>query len=194
MKPDPVFTMKQCNDCMLGFNEKGQVVPGKGYTNATLMVVGERPSYGKTFCGQKDKILRKSINAFMGIADDRLFFTSMIKCNTDEEQEVDRKLYKAAVTACDKHLQRQIELVDPILIFLVGRPTTLSVLGLPQKITMKSLMNKVYEKDGHNYWVIWSPGYLIRNERKFKPWKKNLLRARECFNKLVNEKYPEEVS
>jgi len=188
---DTVFTMTNCDKCELGCSNPGAVIPGKGYTKATIMAIGERLRYGNVFYGEREKILKKSINVFMGINDDRLFTTSVIKCNTDEE-ELDRKLCKSAVSACLDYLHKQIELVDPVLIILVGRPTAINVLGLPQKTTMKSLMDKIYEKDGRHYWVIWSPGYVIRNERKFGQWKKNFLKARKCFNKLVAEKYPDE--
>jgi len=184
-----VFTMSSCQLCPMGCDNPNSVIPGKGYTQATLMLVGERLRFNSVFGNEREKILKKSINVFMGVKDDRLFITSMIKCNSDEE-ELDKGLQKKAITQCLNYLHKQIEIIDPVLIILVGRPTALKVLGLPQKTTMKSLMNKVHEKDGHFYWVTWNPGYVIRNERKFGQWKKNFLQARKHFNRLVSDKYP----
>jgi DNA polymerase len=123
-----------CSRCRLA-EGRTQVVFGVGDPNADLMFVGEAPGFhedqqGHPFVGQAGKLLDKLL-AGIGLARADVYIANVIKCrppgNRDPQPE--------EIEACEGHLFRQLELIEPKLVATLGNFATKLLSGKPHGIT-----------------------------------------------------------
>ena len=112
--------IRECRDCPLG-QSRTNAVPGEGPADARVMLIAEGPGknedqQGRPFVGKAGEFL-DDLLALAGLGRDEVYITNMIKCqapgNRDPEPE--------ELRACDKHLERQMEIINPELIVTLGR-------------------------------------------------------------------------
>ncbi len=178
--PQLIERIKGCSGCGLCAQRK-QAVPGVGDQEADWLFIGEGPgaeedARGEPFVGQAGKLLDAMLAA-IGLARGRdVYIANAVKCRppgnrTPEESEI---------AACYPYLRRQIALIRPKLIVLLGRAAVASVLR--ENASLSSLRGKqrFYAEDGLNIPVVvtYHPAYLLRNlPDKAKAWE-DLCRAR----------------
>jgi uracil-DNA glycosylase len=123
-----------CEKCALS-QTRTQVVFGSGSPTAELMFVGEAPGFhedkqGVPFVGAAGKLLGKLLDG-IGMSRDDVWICNVLKCrppgNRDPLQE--------EIEACEPHLWRQIELIQPALIATLGNFATKLLSGKPAGIT-----------------------------------------------------------
>jgi uracil-DNA glycosylase family 4 len=123
-----------CTRCRLA-EGRTQVVFGSGQRDADLMFVGEAPGFhedrlGVPFVGQAGKLL-DGLLAGIGLSRDEVFVANVIKCrppgNRDPQPD--------EIEACESHLWRQIELIEPQVVATLGNFATKLLSGRPQGIT-----------------------------------------------------------
>ena len=123
-----------CTRCTLAAG-RTQVVFGSGHPDADLMFVGEAPGFhedkqGVPFVGQAGKLLDRLL-AGIGLSRPDVFVANVLKCrppgNRDPQPE--------EIEACEPHLFRQIELVQPKLVATLGNFATKLLSGKPLGIT-----------------------------------------------------------
>ncbi len=123
-----------CTRCALA-QGRTQVVFGSGSPNADLMFVGEAPGFhedqqGVPFVGQAGKLLDKLLGG-IGLTRADVFVVNVLKCrppgNRDPQPE--------EISACEPHLFRQIELIEPKLVATLGNFATKLLSGKPAGIT-----------------------------------------------------------
>src|ERR687898_2127273 len=123
-----------CTRCALA-DGRTQVVFGSGSPNADLMFVGEAPGFhedqqGVPFVGQAGKLLDKLLGG-IGLTRGDVYIANVIKCrppgNRDPQPD--------EIEACEVHLFRQIELIEPKLIGTLGNFATKLLSGKPHGIT-----------------------------------------------------------
>ena len=126
--------LKDCQKCALA-EGRTQVVFGTGDPDSDLMFVGEAPGFhedrqGKPFVGQAGKLLDKLL-AEIGLDRKQCFIANVLKCrppgNRDPRPE--------EIEACQAHLFRQIELIQPKVICTLGNFATKLLTGRPDGIT-----------------------------------------------------------
>lgn len=112
--------IRECQDCPLG-RSRTNAAPGEGPADARVMLIAEGPGknedqQGRPFVGKAGEFL-DDLLALAGLGRDEVYITNMIKCqapgNRDPEPE--------ELQACDKHLERQLEIINPELIVTLGR-------------------------------------------------------------------------
>ena len=123
-----------CTRCRLA-QGRTQVVFGAGNPRADLMFVGEAPGFhedrqGVPFVGQAGKLL-DGLLAGIGIARDDVFVANVLKCRPpgNRDPQTDE------IEACEPHLFRQIELIEPKVIATLGNFATKLLSGRPLGIT-----------------------------------------------------------
>jgi uracil-DNA glycosylase len=116
-------TTAGCTRCALAAG-RTQVVFGAGHPNADLMFVGEAPGFhedkqGVPFVGQAGKLLEKLL-AGIGLSRSDVYIANTLKCrppgNRDPQPE--------EIEACESHLFRQIELIQPRVVATLGNFAT----------------------------------------------------------------------
>jgi uracil-DNA glycosylase len=123
-----------CTRCRLS-QGRTQVVFGAGNSHADLMLVGEAPGFhedkqGLPFVGQAGKLLEKLL-AGIGLQRGDVYIANVLKCrppgNRDPQPD--------EIEACESHLFRQIELIDPTVVATLGNFATKLLSGRPLGIT-----------------------------------------------------------
>ncbi|MDA8093527.1 MAG: uracil-DNA glycosylase [Betaproteobacteria bacterium] len=118
-----------CTRCPL-HEGRHHAVPGEGPADARLMFVGEAPgrqedATGRPFCGAAGKVFDDLLHE-AGIARDRTFITSIVKCRPPHN----RLPHQPEIATCvGAHLMRQITVIAPAVICLLGALATRSLLG-----------------------------------------------------------------
>jgi uracil-DNA glycosylase family 4 len=123
-----------CTKCALA-QGRTQVVFGSGSPNAELMFVGEAPGFhedkqGVPFVGAAGKLLSKLL-AGIGIEREDVYIANVIKCRPPGN----RNPLPEEIEACEGHLWRQIELIQPKLVATLGNFATKLLSGKPAGIT-----------------------------------------------------------
>jgi DNA polymerase len=123
-----------CTRCRLA-QGRTQVVFGSGNPKADLMFVGEAPGFhedkqGLPFVGQAGKLLERLL-AGIGLSRQDVYIANTLKCrppgNRDPQPD--------EIEACEPHLFRQIELIDPKIVATLGNFATKLLSGRPLGIT-----------------------------------------------------------
>lgn len=179
-------SIASCRSCGL-CAERRQAVPGVGDENASWLFIGEGPgaeedARGEPFVGQAGKLLDAMLAAIDLKRGDDVYIANAVKCRppANRTPETDE------LAACFPYLRRQIELIQPKLIVLLGRVAVTSVLG--QDSSLSSLRGKAlsYRAGDREIPVVvtYHPAYLLRNlPDKAKAWE-DLCRARALMRSL----------
>ncbi len=123
-----------CTKCRLS-QGRTQVVFGAGNPHAELMFVGEAPGFhedkqGLPFVGQAGKLLEKLL-AGIGMSRADVFIANVLMCRPpgNRDPQLDE------IEACEPHLFRKIELIEPRIIATLGNFATKLLSGSQVGIT-----------------------------------------------------------
>lgn len=164
--------IERCKVCQE--NKSGKAVPGEGNPDADVVFIGEAPGKqeaktGRPFVGRSGKFLRSLIHE-IGLAEEEVFITSPVKYLPDRGTPTSKDIAHGRV-----HLIKQLEIIDPKIIVLLGSVAAQGVLD--QKIPINRQHGTVIGKDGKQYFVTFHPSAAIR----FTPIKKLII---DDFHKL----------
>jgi len=182
-----VTEVAQCRACPLGETRR-QAVFGVGHRHAEWMLVGEAPgaeedARGEPFVGQAGKLLDNMLASIgltrAGATPQSVFIANVLKCRPPGNRNPE----PAEVARCEPFLRRQVELVKPKLVLVMGRFAAQALLGTDASIA--SLRGQVHriEVAGRRVPVVvtYHPAYLLRNlADKAKSW------ADLCFAREVH--------
>ena len=123
-----------CTRCALA-KTRTQVVFGTGSPTAELMFVGEAPGFhedknGVPFVGAAGKLLSKLLEG-IGLSRDDVYICNTVKCRPPGN----RNPLPEELEACETHLFRQIEIIQPRLVATLGNFATKLLSGKPAGIT-----------------------------------------------------------
>lgn len=108
-----------CERCDL-FECRNQLVFGEGQGEADLFIIGEAPGEqedeeGRPFVGPSGAVLRKAARA-VNLDLSRAYITNRIACRPPKN----RNPYKNELESCQPRLNRQISLIRPRVVLLLG--------------------------------------------------------------------------
>ena len=146
-----------CSPCKVG--KHGKAVPGEGNANAEVMFVGEAPGRteaesGRPFIGRSGKLLRKMITD-AGLQEAEVFITSPVKYLPDYITPTPKDIEHGYT-----HFGKQIEIIDPKIIVLLGRVACLAV--LKQNISVVLRHGEMVEENGRKYFITVHPAAALR--------------------------------
>ncbi len=109
-----------CQDCELA-RYRNRVVPGEGAENAQIMFIGEAPGFyedqqGRPFVGAAGHFLDELLTS-IGLQRSEVYICNMLKCRPPENRDP----LPQEINACQKWLDRQIEVISPRVIVPLGR-------------------------------------------------------------------------
>jgi uracil-DNA glycosylase len=151
------------NDCNLKNNSKN-VVLGDGNINSPIMLVGEAPGVeedntGKTFLGEVGDLLKKMLNA-INIKKESIYVTYAVNFRPPE----DRKPTTIEIKRYSLFLQKQISIIKPKIVILMGSTAMESLTGLNSKISIERGKWKeiIIKNMTYNVIITFNPSYLLR--------------------------------
>ena len=154
------YETKDCQKCELAKN-RTKFVFGGGNPDSKIMLIGEAPGFyedreGKPFVGKAGQLLDKILSAIQ-LSRDKVFITNVVKCRPPEN----RNPTTEECEACNFILNRQIEIMEPKFILILGRIAANVLLNTEGSIA--SLRGKIYQLSGAQAIVTYHPAALLRN-------------------------------
>ena len=150
-------------DCNLKDNSK-KIVLGDGNINSPIMLVGEAPgieedNVGLTFLGEVGDLLKKMLNA-INIKKENIYCTYAVNFRPPE----DRKPTPKEIKRYSQFLQKQISIIKPKIIILMGSTAMESLTGLNGKISIERGKWKevIVQNTTYNIIITFNPSYLLR--------------------------------
>lgn len=112
--------VRACKACKLHRSRKN-AVPGEGPASSELMFIGEGPGFheneqGRPFVGAAGQFLDQLL-AQAGVTRRDVWITNVVKCRPPQNRDP----LPEELQACDLHLSRQIEAINPSIIVTLGR-------------------------------------------------------------------------
>lgn len=173
-----------CRACVL-CEQRKQAVFGVGDIHADWLFIGEGPgaeedAKGEPFVGQAGKLLDNMLAAIDLKRGDKVYIANTVKCRPPGN----RNPTVEEMAACRPYLERQIDLLQPRLIVLLGKAAAVSV--LKNDNALGSLRGKRFEYRGIPVVVTYHPAYLLRSlPEKAKAWE-DLVFARRLLREAGN--------
>ena len=170
-----------CTRCELS-TTRTQTVFGAGNQQADWMIIGEAPGAeedrrGEPFVGKAGQLLNNMLAA-IGLPREMVYIANVLKCRPPNNR--DPKPDEAA--HCRGYLERQMALVKPRLILVVGRIAAQNL--LQTDVPLGRLRGKLHREPltGTPVIVTYHPAYLLRQPNdKSKAWQ-DLLLAQQIFS------------
>jgi len=154
--------IRVCKKCDLYRN--GNAVPGEGAADAKIIFIGEAPGRteaetGRPFVGRAGRLLTELIES-IGLKRKGVFITSPVK----HRPPGNRKPKQNEIDVCMPYLTKQIEIINPRVIVLLGSTAMYALLGKKiGKIT--DMHGKVIRQDGIIYFPTFHPAAGLRSAK-----------------------------
>ena len=167
-----------CVRCPLLASTRTRTVFGEGSPTARLMFIGEAPGAdedqtGRPFVGRAGALLTDMITKGMGLSRDEVYIANVLKSRPPEN----RTPLPDEVSHCLPYLERQIEVIRPEFLCLLGKTAASSL--LETALPLGRLRGKWFRYRKIPTIVTYHPSALLRNPA----WKRE---AWEDLQTLMN--------
>lgn len=137
--------VKICTKCGL-CKTRTNAVPGSGSPNAEIMFIGEGPGQnedlrGEPFVGAAGKFLEELLSG-IGMQRRDVFITNIVKCRPPGNRDPE----PIEVATCYPYLEKQVALIKPKLIVLLGRHAMYRF--LPDTLQISKVHGQAYNYKG----------------------------------------------
>jgi uracil-DNA glycosylase len=177
--PQLAEAVAACRACVL-CEQRKQAVLGVGDRHPEWLFIGEGPgaeedARGEPFVGQAGKLLDNMLAALGLARGDGVYIANAVKCRPPGNRTPEA----GEMAACRPWLERQVALLEPKVIVLLGKAAVHALLHGDKALAV--LRGKRHEYRGIPAVVTYHPAYLLRNlPDKAKAWE-DLLFARRCL-------------
>jgi len=160
------YDCRRCGLC----HSRSNIVISRGDARAPVMLIGERPGdnedlRGEPFVGRAGELLDKMLRAIHLDPARDVIIANVTKCRP----EVDRAPLKDEVDACLPFLEKQIALVKPRVIVLLGAAALKCIDPGHGEVKMESDAGRFFTLPawpGVQLVVMYNPAFLLRDPRK----------------------------
>lgn len=147
----------ECKVCKKG--KIGKTVPGEGNPDARIVFIGEAPGRteaetGRPFVGRSGKLLRAQITN-IGLKEKEVFITSPVKYLPKRKTPSISDILHGRT-----HLNKQLKIINPQIIVLLGNTAIQAVLEKPYPIN--TWHGKKIERRGKTYLLLFHPAAALR--------------------------------
>ena len=149
--------IERCWICKVG--KSGKAVPGEGNPDANVVFIGEAPGRqeaktGRPFVGRSGQLLRRLI-AESGLAEEDVFITSPVKYLPDRGTPTRMDVAHGRI-----HLVKQLAVINPKLIVLLGAVASLAI--LEEAVAINKRHGEIIRKDDKKYFITFHPAAALR--------------------------------
>ena len=174
----------QCTKCELS-ETRNNSVPGKGNFKSDVIFVGEAPGKnedmnGEPFIGIAGKKLTIALeNA--GITRDKVYITNIVKCRPPKNRvpTTDER------NTCQNYLEKEIEIIKPKIICILGNTAFNSLLNGKEIIKFRG---KVVRKNNQMYFLTIHPAATIYNQKLINILKKDMKKLFKVIEEIKDKK------
>lgn len=176
--------MQQCTRCGLA-EGRSKLVFGVGNPQAKLMLIGEGPGkdedeQGIPFVGRAGQLLDRILAAIHLTRED-VYIANIVKCRPPNNRVPSRP----EAAACLPYLYRQIELVNPSIIVLLGSTSLQNLISPDSRIT-KMRGQWLESKSGIKIMPTYHPAAVLRDPNKRRPVWEDFQMVQEEYQKLLS--------
>lgn len=156
-----------CSKCDLSLT-RNKVIFGEGNTKAGIFIIGEAPGsdediQGRPFVGKSGQLLDKILAACGFNRSEHVFISNIVKCRPPGNRIPTPQ--EAAV--CMPWLLKQIEIISPEIIILLGATALKYILGNNYKITRDH--GQWYSWENRHVMPVFHPSALLRDPSLKRP-------------------------
>ena len=150
-----------CTRCPMLVASRTQTVFGVGSPTARLMFVGEAPGadedrQGVPFVGRSGMLLTDMITKGMGLTREEVYIANVVKSRPPENRNPEPE----EVANCLPYLERQIEIMQPEFLCLLGKVAASALLNTA--LPLGRLRGRWHRYRGIPTAVTYHPSYLLR--------------------------------
>jgi DNA polymerase len=176
--------VNNCTACALS-QKRTNVVFGEGFSKAKIMFIGEGPGYyedqmGRPFVGKSGELLDKILGVCGFTRDEHVYIANIVKCRPPENRDP----LPEERSACLPYLLKQIEILQPKIIVLLGATALKGLIDPNAKITQ--LRGTWLEWNGFQVMPTFHPSALLRNEQLKRPAWEDFKKVVAKYRELVN--------
>lgn len=169
--------IENCKICKIG--KSGKAVPGEGSADADIVFLGEAPgkteaATGRPFVGRSGKLLR-SLIAKVGLKEEDVYITSPVKYLPDRGTPTPPDIIHGKI-----HLDKQLEVIHPKVIVLLGATAAKAMLEKPVSI-MKD-HGKTFTQAGRVYFLTLHPAAAVRFVKNRKPLEEDFEKLKKILS------------
>ena len=174
----------ECTKCELS-KTRTNAVPGKGNFQSDVIFVGEAPGRnedknGEPFVGIAGQRLNLALeNA--GVSRESIYITNVVKCRPPNN----RVPTISERNRCQDYLQKEISIIKPKIICILGNTAFNSILG-GSEIT--KYRGKIVKKDKQFYFLTVHPAATIYNQELITVLKEDIAKLFDLIRELKNGK------
>jgi len=178
-----------CTKCRL-HESRSRTVFGVGSPSAELMFVGEAPGFhedqqGIPFVGQAGKLLDQLLGG-IGLSRDMVFVANVLKCRPPGNRDP----MPDEIEACESHLFRQVELIQPKVVATLGNFSTKLLSGKQLGITRVHGQEQQVTLGGRNVllYPLYHPAAALYTPAMLKVLQEDFRRIPELIGRAVEPK------
>ena len=165
---------------------------GVGNPKADVVVIGEAPgadedAQGEPFVGRAGQLLNKILEA-TGFKREEVFICNILKSRPPGN----RNPLPEEVEVCKPYLDKQLKLINPKLILLLGKVAAESL--LKTKEPLNKLRGKTHDYKGWKVRVTFHPAALLRNPNWKRPTWEDMQQFRDMYEEITGNKLNPETS
>jgi DNA polymerase len=151
----------QCTKCQL-YKSRNKLVFGEGSPESPIFMIGEGPGYdeneqGRPFVGKSGQLLDKILAASGFNRKEHVYIGNIVKCRPPGN----RNPSPEEAACCMPYLQKQIEIINPQIIILMGAVALKYMIGEEQRIT--KVRGQWIQHIDRLYIPVFHPSALLRN-------------------------------
>jgi uracil-DNA glycosylase len=158
-----------CTRCAL-HAARARIVVDRGNPKAKALFIGEAPGAnedreGRAFVGRAGKLLDSMLAQEGFSTEEDALIANVVKCRPPEN----RRPKPEEAEACLPFLRKQIELVRPKWLVLLGATALSHLLPSKKGLAMSSEAGRFFEDPGYpgaKLFVLFHPAYILRDPRK----------------------------
>ncbi|GAB6159299.1 uracil-DNA glycosylase [Desulfotomaculum varum] len=177
------LNIQHCTRCGLA-QGRNKVVFGMGNPAARLMLIGEGPGkdedeQGLPFVGRAGQLLDR-ILAAINLTRQEVYIANVVKCRPPNNRVPTR----AEAQACLPYLYRQIELIKPAIIVLLGSTALTNLIGPEARITQMR-GQWLESRSGIKIMPTYHPAAVLRDPNKRRPVWEDFQKIQEAYRQLT---------
>ncbi len=158
-----------CTKCALS-DGRTHIVVDRGNPEAKVMIIGEAPGQnedlqGKAFVGRAGRLLDEMMKDIGFDTDRDSIIVNVVKCRPPEN----RAPLPKEVESCFPFLEKQIALVKPRFILLLGATALKHVIPSRKDFSMESQVGNFFTHASYSnvdFMVLYHPAFILRDPRK----------------------------